>query len=425
MATLNDFSPSTHTILVVDDEDIVRIALRVSLEREGYQVITHSNPVEALEAVNGRAFSAIITDQQMPQMTGLDFLTRAKQIQPDATRILITAVLSLDTVVDAINRGEIYRFIVKPWLREELVVTMRNAAQRFELLCKNRQLQSDTLATNEQLRNTNRALEAQVAKVAEHSQQLETLNRALAENLQRSIELCLHTLETFYPTLGAQARRVHHLSRTMAESLQLSDEQCRVLEISAWLHAIGLVGIPRALIKRWQENPGGLQESERALVEQHPILGAELAQFIDSLSEVGTTIRSHRERFDGRGFPDGLRRNQIPWLARLLSVAVAYSESRLSPEDSVRQMQQDSGTAHDPEAVRALLNAIPLTTIATKRREVPLTDLRPGMVLATSVHGGNGLLLVPEGQPLTEVYITKLRNHHRVTPIAQSFTIYC
>lgn len=425
MATLNDFSSAAHTILVVDDEDIVRVALRVSLEREGYQVITHSNPLDALESVNAKVFSAIITDQQMPQMTGLDFLTRAKQIQPDATRILITAVLSLDTVVDAINRGEIYRFIVKPWLREELVVTMRNAAQRFELLCKNRQLQLDTLETNEQLRETNRQLEAQVAKVAEHSRQLETLNRALAENLQRSIELCLHTMETFYPTLGAQARRVHHLSRTMAQRLQLSDKQCRVLEVSAWLHAIGLVGVPRALIKRWQENPGAIQDSERSLLEQHPILGAELAKFIDNLSDVGTTIRAHRERFDGRGYPDGLRGNEIPWLARLLSVAVAYAESRLGPEESVRQLQQDSGTAHDPDAVRALLSAIPLTTSVMDRREVPLTELRPGMVLATSVHTGNGLVLVPEGQPLTEVYITKLLNHHRISPINQSFTIYC
>jgi DNA-binding NtrC family response regulator len=106
---------SSHRILIVDDEEIVMVALRETLARAGYQVSTASNPLPALELLKEETFAVIITDQQMPRMTGLEFLAQVKQIQPDATRILITAVLSLDTVIEAINKGEIYRFIVNPW----------------------------------------------------------------------------------------------------------------------------------------------------------------------------------------------------------------------------------------------------------------------------------------------------------------------
>src|SRR5438093_7439615 len=111
---------SLHPILVVDDEEVVLVSLRDTLSREGYHVTTAPNAVEALARLKEQAYSVVITDQQMPMLSGLEFLAQVKEMQPDATRILITAVLNLSTVIDAINKGEIYRFIVKPWLREEL-----------------------------------------------------------------------------------------------------------------------------------------------------------------------------------------------------------------------------------------------------------------------------------------------------------------
>src|SRR5580698_6960112 len=130
-----------HTILIVDDEEIVLVALRDTLLAEGYQVVASPHAVHALSVLKEREFAAVITDQQMPMVTGLEFLTQVKQTQPDATRILITAVLNLGTVIDAINKGEIYRFVVKPWLREELLATVKNAVQRFDLLRHNARLQ--------------------------------------------------------------------------------------------------------------------------------------------------------------------------------------------------------------------------------------------------------------------------------------------
>src|ERR1051326_4033587 len=158
-ATTHSHPPSSpHRILIVDDEEIVMVALRETLVRAGYQVATAPNPIPALEALKNEQFSVVISDQQMPKMNGLDFLAKVKELQPEASRILITAVLSLDTVIDAINKGEIYRFIVKPWLREELLATVKNAVQRYELICSHAQLHATTLAMNEKLTQLNQQL---------------------------------------------------------------------------------------------------------------------------------------------------------------------------------------------------------------------------------------------------------------------------
>src|SRR5438105_380274 len=194
---------TAHHILIVDDEEIVLAGLRENLRREGYQVVTAPNARVALETANRQLFAVIISDDQMPQMTGMEFLSQVKTIQPNATRILITAVLSLDTVLDAINNGEIYRLIVKPWLRGELLATVKNAVQRYESVGGNAALQAETQARNEQLRQLNHSLEMQLAHLAEQHRQLSGLNEALAGNLQHSVQLCLQVMETFYPTIGS------------------------------------------------------------------------------------------------------------------------------------------------------------------------------------------------------------------------------
>lgn len=419
------FSPNAHRILVVDDEEIVVVALSETLRRERYQVVSTMSPVTALEILSRESFSVIISDQQMPQFSGLELLAQAKQLQPDATRILITAVLSLDTVIDAINKGEVYRFIVKPWLREELLVTLKNAAQRFELVRRNAQLQAETQAMNARLIQLNQSLENQNRISAQQNAQLGQLNSALERNLQRSLELCLHTMQTFYPTLGTQARRVHGLCQSMAARLELAPEQRQALETAAWLHDIGLVGVPRDLIKRWQENPSGLSQAEVPLIEQHPVVGQELAGFANQLEAVGPTIRAHHERFDGQGYPDRLCGEAIPWLGRLLAVAVAYASAPSNGADPVEVIREGSGTLFDPEAVRALLRILPQTIVPRQARQISLAELRPGMVLARGIYTASGLMLLPEGQPLTPIAIEKVLNHNRIHPIAQSLVVYC
>ncbi|HET6408378.1 MAG TPA: HD domain-containing phosphohydrolase, partial [Chthoniobacteraceae bacterium] len=313
----------------------------------------------------------------------------------------------------------------KPWLREELLVTVQNAVQRYELLTRNNVLQATTLAMNEKLTQLNRELELQLARGAEANNKLTEVNAALERNLSRSIELCVQTMQTFYPTLGNQARRAFEVCRSMAEVLNLPPDQKQNLEMAAWLHDIGLIGVPRHLIRKWQTEPQNLDEAERLLIEHHPILGQELAPFVHHLEGVGKIIRSHHERFDGKGYPDNLTASEIPWLARLLAVAVAFAESTLDQEDAIQAIRVDAGTIFDPEAIRVFIRAIPRAAVPRKEREVLLSELTPGMVLAKGIYTSNGLLLIPEGQQLSAPYIDKLLNHNRINPINQALVVYC
>jgi response regulator RpfG family c-di-GMP phosphodiesterase len=382
MHSPDDIPQPSDPILVVDDEKIFLSALQQTLHRAGYQAIAHSSPLEALAELHRRKFSVIISDQLMPGLSGLELLAKARQIQPFATRILATAVLNLDTVIAAINKGEIFRFIIKPWLHEEFIATLKNAVQRHQLICQNAQLQDATQSMNAQLIELNRSLEQQVQLTTRQNHELGQLNAALETNLFRSIELCVHTMQTFYPSLGNQARRVTELCRAIGSIAKLPPDEQRVLESAALLHDIGLVGIPRQIIRRWQEDPDSLAEPERALIQQHPILGQELATFVSHLDKVGHIIRAHHERYDGHGYPDQLVGENIPWLARLLAVP-------------------------------------------RRERQISLSELRPGMVLSRGIYTPSGLLLIPEGQRLNATYIEKVLNYNRVQPLVQTLTVYC
>lgn len=412
-------------VLLVDDEAAILNLLRDELEQAGYATVGVTSPLQALEQIRQRNFSVIISDQRMPELSGLEFLAQAARIQPQATRMLITGVMEVGTVIEAINKGEIFRFIVKPWLREEFLAAVRNGVQRHELILQNSHLQSATQSMNEQLIELNRSLEQQVKLVAQKNLQLHDLNGALEDNLVHSMELCVHTMETFYPLLGNRARRVFELCKSISQVLQLSGEDARVLESSALLYDLGLVGVPRQIIRHWQESPHSLSQAEKTLVEQHPILGQELIAFGSNLETVGKIIRAHHENFDGSGYPDQLSAQNIPWLARLLAVAVAYVSNPYTDVEAMDQLKAGAGTTFDPEAVRIFLRAHTVAVIPRKERHLSLAELRPGMVLAKGIHTYNGLLLVSQGQKLNATYIEKVLNHNRIQPITDTVVIYC
>jgi len=231
-------------------------------------------------------------------------------------------------------------------------------------------------------------------------------------------------METFYPLLGNRARRTFQYCKTMSEMLQLDGAESRVFESSALLYDIGLVGVPRQIIRQWEEEPHSLSPAERALIEQHPILGQELTGFGSNFQPVGKIIRAHHEHFDGTGYPDQLAGENIPWLARMLAVTVAFVSSTHNDHETMERIKAGAGTLYDPQAVRIFLRAQPAAVVPRKERQVSLAELRSGMVLAKGIHTYNGLLLVAQGQLLNATYIEKVLNHNRIQPITDSIVVY-
>ena len=151
---------------MVDDAIAVLTLVRAFLEADGHEVITAPGGVEALEILKIESFAVIISDAQMPQMSGMQFLAQAKLIQPDASRILITAHVELDTILEAINRGEIYRFISKPFVRREFLDAVKTAVQRYTLIRENEELHEAAWSMNQQLTEVNRTLHEQMTRSA-------------------------------------------------------------------------------------------------------------------------------------------------------------------------------------------------------------------------------------------------------------------
>lgn len=133
-----DVEKCPHHVLIVDDEEIVLVALRETFRQLGHKVSTAPDAEQGFALLLRHEFSVVITDHQMPRLTGLEFLAQVKTIQPNASRILITAVLNLTTVIDAINRAEVFRFLLKPWQREELVAVIVAAVDRYEVAQRDR-----------------------------------------------------------------------------------------------------------------------------------------------------------------------------------------------------------------------------------------------------------------------------------------------
>jgi response regulator RpfG family c-di-GMP phosphodiesterase len=421
MSTPVNQSPA---ILIVDDEPIVLGALKETLEREKYQVVSCSSPIKALAILEQRDFAVIISDQRMPEMLGLDFLIESRRIRPHASRVLITAVLSLPTIVDAINKGEIFRFVAKPWLREELLATVRNAIQRHDLVTHNEVLMAQTQQLNAQLMVANGQLEKQVAALEQKRQSLDAANKELGSRYENSLELCRRILTAYDPTLGGQAKALVEFASKMADNGPFSDAEKHALKSAAWLCDLGLIGVSRELLRSFRTNPAQLTERERGTLHNHPIYSQTLAALVDPRPEVGEVIRAHHENFDGTGFPDGISAKLIPWPARCLAVAVGFVESTAPKQATIDAILARSGTKYDPDAVRLFLKVTQLVHLPRQVREILLDELEPGMVLATGIYSPHGLLLIGEGQPLVPATIAKIRDHNQIAPISQRLLVY-
>jgi HD-GYP domain-containing protein (c-di-GMP phosphodiesterase class II) len=159
-------------------------------------------------------------------------------------------------------------------------------------------------------------------------------------------------------------------------------------------------------------------------LKNHPAYGQTLASFVDQLRTVGETIRAHHEQFDGKGYPDGLAGEGIPWTARCLALAVFYVESTLTKQQTIDAIVKESGKRFDPEAVRLFFKVTQIAELPQSVREIMVDELEPGMKLVKGIYSPSGLLLVAEGQDLSPATISKIKNHHMLTSVTQRLLVY-
>lgn len=431
-----------HTILLVDDEVSITKSLQRLFRKEDYTILTASSGQEGLETLkkSEKLVSLIISDQRMPEMTGAEFLERAKKIFPSAMRFLLTGYSDMEAITEAVNRGEIHRYITKPWNDEDLLIQVRNAIQQYELLIENKRLLALTKKQNRELNELNKNLEK---KIEERSGEIIKKNKELEANLYNTVRAFASLAEMHAPTLAGHGRRVALMSREVAQLLALSEEEITQIEIAALLHDIGKLGFPEKFMS-YRENSWSPEDME--LFRKHPEEGQAIVRFINRLDHVGLLIRSHHERYDGHGYPDKLSEEMIPIGSMIIAVTDAYDkivhlkaqqntfideymeEREITqnhlPEDEILQqaaiyhIKKGAFNNYNPDIVKIFLDYLKTSGIRVKNeREVPIESLSKGMVLARSLYTGRGRFLLSYNTVLTKDHVEKLKIIHKRDPI--------
>ncbi|MDZ7640803.1 MAG: response regulator [Desulfurivibrio sp.] len=309
-------SPSTGYVLFVDDEENILKALRRLFIGEDFEVIIASSGAEALKIINSRDDCAVVvSDQRMPGMTGVEFLAQVRKKAPFAVRILLTGYADIQAAMDSINRGGVYRYLTKPWQEEELRHTVCTAFQHYQLLRENLRLNALVKKQNAELKKWNSDLEILVQEQTEEIQhnydKLKKFNLRLRANFKSMIASLADLIEMRDKRMRSHAQNVAEIASMVAYAMKMSSMERENMVVAALLHDIGKIGMPDVMLL---VDPNKMDEAELKEYRAHPIRGQVALDRVEDLRESATIIRHHHENYDGSGFPDGLRRGDIPGL---------------------------------------------------------------------------------------------------------------
>lgn len=411
-------SPSPGTLLFVDDEPSILSSLRRLFRPLGYTIHVAESGARGLELLAEHSIDLVISDMRMPQMDGARFLEEVRNRWPPVVRILLTGYADVASTVAAINRGEIYRYISKPWDDNEIVLVVQKALEYKRLQSENARLLALTQAQNAELESINASLEAKVqARTTDLRRAMELLqasNGNLKKSFLTTIKLLSGLLDLRSQLLGGHARRVAEHARALAQRLGENEASVQSIFFAGLLHDIGKIGWSEDLLdKPWNR----LTPEERGIVVKHPAVAQNLLMAIEPLRDATVIIRHHHERFDGKGYPDQLGGIAIPVGARILAVTNDYDSlllgtltaRPLTPTEARVFLNDNRGSRYDPTVVDVF------DAILTERKQTELEELQvrimhlhPGLVLSRDVMHPEGYLLLLAGHTLDEHLIEQL-----------------
>jgi putative nucleotidyltransferase with HDIG domain len=345
------------TLLVVDDEESIRNALRKFLVQQGYEVETAAGGEEALEILKRQRITGMLLDVNMPGTNGLELVPLVMDLEPTIALLMLTAVNDATSAALCMQRGA-YDYLIKPIDLGHLGRAIHQALRRRHTVLEGQQI--------------NQWLKDEVAaRVAERR-----LEQANQERISvATLEALVNALEAKDPFLRGHSARVADLSAMVAAHLGVGDEQIEAVRTGGRLHDIGKIGIREEILNK----QGPLTKEEFEHVQQHVTVGSQILAPLVHLGEVIGFVRSHHERWDGTGYPDRLRGEQIPLGARIIGAVEIYDalttarpyQDRMPPELAVERLRDLVGTVLDP-AVHEALEAV----VSQRQALVFLDDTR-------------------------------------------------
>src|SRR5258707_1540657 len=345
---------SVTRVLVVDDELAACKLLSIILGPPDYYCAMVSNGHEALAILECEPFDAVISDLQMPGMSGVELLGEARRLQPHVAFLVTTGVDDVDVGVQAMRSGA-DDYLVNRLLESVVVASLERALHKRQL--------------EQQVENYRKHLEEMVA---ERTKQLHAALQQIECSYEDTLQALGAAIDLRDSETAGHSQRVCRYSLEIARAMSWSDKQLGSLARGAYLHDIGKLGVPDGILLK----PGPLTADERSHMQQHVQIGFELVKGIPFLVDAAEIILAHHERYDGSGYPRGLKAEEIPPGARIFAVADSFDAitsdrpyCRASPFDAGREtIRREADRLFHPEIVRAFLG-IPAETWSTIARE--------------------------------------------------------
>ncbi|MEE9441774.1 MAG: HD domain-containing phosphohydrolase [candidate division Zixibacteria bacterium] len=418
-----------HTILVVDDEEGVLKSLRRLLKSPKVKVITATSGREAIEHLKNNNISLIISDQRMPEMTGVQFLNKARDISPETIRILLTGYADIDATIEAINDGAVRYYFNKPWDNDIFTSRISESLEQFRITAENNRLKILTEQQKEILSKMNETLEQ---KVSDQVHQIKIQHKELHRSFMDTIKAISSICELRFKEVGSHSQRVAAMAKEFLNLLKINKKEYQDIIVAALLHDIGKVAIPDEIIDK---KPIHYTDRDKEILMTHSVLGQSCLCGIKGFEEISIIVRHHHENYDGGGSPDSIRGDGIPLGARIIRIADAFDRvafvsgypdmKRLN--SATAHLLEYTGSKYCPDLLRLFIEnnicKIYFQDDYADEYMVKPGDLKQGMVIAGDVHTKSGLFVIPKGARLSSGMIKRIIKMDKCDPITKGIKI--
>jgi response regulator RpfG family c-di-GMP phosphodiesterase len=372
-------------ILMVDDEVQILDSFRREL-RGKVNLDTAVGGGEALEAIVQKGpYAVVVSDFKMPGMNGIDFLSKVRQASPETVRMMLTGYADLDNTIEAVNQGNIFRFLTKPCSSENLMRSLVDGIRQYRLVRAEKDL--------------------------------------LDQTLRGSVKVLTDLLALVKPHALGRANRISRYVKEIAQSIGVEDQW--EIESASELSQIGCITLPDELVRKVSLG-GPLNQKEKRVFNQHPQTGAEMVANIPRMEEVAKIIAYQEKNYDGSGVPeDDVSQDDIPLGSRIIKLLLDFDAlvSRGDSKGIALNKLKRTPSQYDP----ALITTFDMVLGEEAKydvRKVKILDLKEGMILAEDiVAASEKKRLLAKGQELSKTLIMSVRSYHRVAVVKEPLKV--
>nr|WP_178123711.1 HD domain-containing phosphohydrolase [Pseudomonas sp. WS 5059] len=408
--------------MLIDTHPDVHDRLAQLLRLEPFELCSATTAAEALAILARQPVDLVMSAARLPDTDGATLLAQIHHAYPQTVRLLLTGETDLTLIIKAINEGQIYRYLSKPWKDEELLLALRQSLAHQHSERERLRLEQLIRQQNEELKQLNASLEKRVVSRTSELQQTADMLDLAYEELKHSYATGTEVFSLLanlrLPRSKQTNRQIIELVRTWCVLHGLDDASSRDLTMAAALYNIGKLSWSDSMMVAPSDL---LHSTDRERFREYSTQSESLLMTLEPMKDAARLIRHHQERWDGSGFPDHLKGEAIPFGSRLLKLAVDFIElqrglileRQMNSDEALLYIRKYAGRLYDPDMVEDFVQACAAflsdVTLGDPMVKVLGTrELAEGMVLARNLNADNGMLLLNAGKVLNLPLVDKL-----------------